>query len=101
MTALSNVQITQNLKPYGLPDDFDLPQEPDVIVDAEYILENNTPSTALVPANDNNNFPTFPSDPVALVPAIAVATKVVEAETELLKKLVVKPDEYKRAYKII
>ena len=69
------------------------------IIDAEYIVEESELSEekskelALTVANDNM-FPTFPTDPKALVPYITVAKKAVEAETMLLKTLVMVPKKY-------
>lgn len=69
------------------------------IIDAEYIVEESELSEekskelALTVANDNM-FPTFPTDPKALVPYITVAKKAVEAETMLLRTLVMVPKKY-------
>ena len=69
------------------------------IIDAEYVVEESKLSDeksqelALTAANDNM-FPTFPTDPKALVPYITVAKKAVEAESMLLKTLIMVPKKY-------
>jgi len=69
------------------------------IIDAEYIVEESQLSEeksqelALATTNDNM-YPTFPTDPKALVPYIKIAEKAIETETALLKTLIMVPNKY-------
>lgn len=94
-----NINYTEELRPYGAPEDFDISDIPETIIDVEYTEETDThKSTQLVAANDNN-FPTFPTDPQLLPNYIAIAKKAIEAESLLLKGLVMQPYKYRIAFK--
>ena len=74
------------------------------IIDAEYVvLENqisDEKSRELVLAASNDNmYPTFPTDPRALVPYIHIAQKAIEAEKALLKTLILLPNKYNEVLK--
>lgn len=87
----SNILLKDNIS-----EDFDLSAIPETVIDTEYTLEST--GKELVAVNDNN-FPTLPTDPKAIVPFISIATKAVEAETMLLKGLIMTPSKYESALK--
>lgn len=88
-TISNNVDETQ---PWGNPEEFNAPKAQ--IIDTEYTIENT--GKKLVAANDNM-FPTLPTDPKALPAFITIASKAVEAESKLLKGLVINPGKYEFA----
>lgn len=88
----TNLQNINETKPYGATEDFNLPELPETIIDVEYTIESN--GKELVSANDNM-FPTLPTDPKALPAYITIASKAVEAESKLLKRLDINPRKYK------
>lgn len=92
LTDEQSNHLQNEIKPYGAPEDFDLSEVPETIIDTEYSVE----GKELVAVNDNN-FPTLPTDPKALPSFITIATKAIEAESLLLKGLVPNPDKYKFA----
>ncbi len=67
---------------------------PETIINTDYTSTNI--GKELVAANDNI-FPTLPTDPKALPAFITIASKAVEAESKLLKRLVINPGKYKFA----
>lgn len=88
-TISNNVNETQ---PWGNTEELNAPKTQ--IIDTEYTIENT--GKELVAANDNM-FPTLPTDPKALPAFITIASKAVEAESKLLKGLVINPGKYEFA----
>lgn len=94
MNTIFKEQTEQETKPYGALKDFNLSEVSELVIDTEFTVENTRKE--LVAVNDNN-FPTLPTDPKALPSFITIATKAVEAESNLLKGLVLNPYKYKFA----